>query len=447
MSPRISIRLLAAQSDQRLLALVRDGHERAFEALVRRYRRPLLHYCRRTMHLSDTRAEDVLQHAMLQAWLALARGSEVRDLKPWLYRIVHNAAINAIRGPAEGHAELTEAVHARAAVAGGESDLDRRIAVREALTNVASLPQMQRQAIFLSAVDGQSHDEVAAALGISQGAVRGLLYRARATLRSAAAALTPQPLIEWASGGAGASAPTAERLAELSAGGGAVGVTAMLVKGAVVVVTAGALATGATLAHRHHHSAPRQSARAASLAPVGTPQSAGTEGSAATAGGLASASSPSAQVRRRVGGFAHRGTSTGVPDGRAFQGNTPGRVLIGERTAAQSAPALPRGDAQEGGGGPAPRPASGGDGSPSGAGGRLGHDQGGDGGEHSGPSINGSSGGGSAPAEAGSDGSAAGAAKSPPGGQDGQSGQNSTTADRSGGDNTSAAGLEPTGGS
>lgn len=47
MSPRISIRLLAAQSDQRLVALVKEGHERAFEALVQRYRRPLLRYCRR----------------------------------------------------------------------------------------------------------------------------------------------------------------------------------------------------------------------------------------------------------------------------------------------------------------------------------------------------------------------------------------------------------------
>ena len=52
MSPRISIRLLAAQSDQRLLALVDEGHERAFEALVQRYRRPLLRYCRR-MGLSE----------------------------------------------------------------------------------------------------------------------------------------------------------------------------------------------------------------------------------------------------------------------------------------------------------------------------------------------------------------------------------------------------------
>jgi RNA polymerase sigma factor (sigma-70 family) len=222
---------------------VSEGHERAFEALVQRYRRPLLRYCRR-MGLTDARGEDVLQQAFLQAWLALARGVEVRELRPWLYRIVHNAAVNAMRGPTELYGELTEAVQARAALA-GESNLERTIAVRETLGEVAELPWMQRQAIFLTAVDGQSHDEVASALGISHGALRGLLYRARATLRGAAAALTPPPLLEWAAGGGGPAGPAAERLAELTAGGGAAGFAGVLLKGAVVAVTAGALATGA----------------------------------------------------------------------------------------------------------------------------------------------------------------------------------------------------------
>ena len=94
MSPSISNRLLATQSDERLLALVGKGHERAFETLVKRYRAPLLRYCRR-MRISDSCAEDVVQHALLEAWLALAGGTEVRDLRPWLYRIVHNRALNA----------------------------------------------------------------------------------------------------------------------------------------------------------------------------------------------------------------------------------------------------------------------------------------------------------------------------------------------------------------
>jgi RNA polymerase sigma factor (sigma-70 family) len=219
--------------------------------------------------LSDARAEDVLQQAFLQAWLAFARGADVRDVRAWLYRIVHNAAINAMRAGADGHSELTEGMQAKAALA-GESELQRKMAVREALTDVAALPQMQQQAIFLTAVDGQSHDEVAGVLGISEGALRGLLYRARASLRSAAAALTPPPLLEWAARGADSAGPTAERLAELSGGGGAAGMAGLLLKGAVVAVTAGAVATGATVVNSHRHGARPVAHRRSSAEPVGT---------------------------------------------------------------------------------------------------------------------------------------------------------------------------------
>jgi RNA polymerase sigma factor (sigma-70 family) len=254
MSPRISIRLLATQSDERLVALAREGHERAFEALVHRYRRPLLRYARR-MRLSEARAEDVLQQAFMQSWIALSRGASVNDVRSWLHRIVHNVAVNAMRGPAgEVHGELTQAVQDRAGLA-GVSNLERTIAMRDALSDVAALPRMQQQAIFLTAVDGQSHDEVAGVLGISEGALRGLLYRARSTLRSAAAALTPPPILAWASAGAGSGGPTAERLAELSAGGGAAGMAGLLLKGAVVAVTAGAVATGANVLSVHHRGA------------------------------------------------------------------------------------------------------------------------------------------------------------------------------------------------
>lgn len=292
MSPRISIRLLATQSDQRLVALAREGHERAFESLVHRYRRPLLRYARR-MRLSEARAEDVLQQSLMQAWIALSRGASVNDVRSWLYRIVHNVAVNAMRGPAgEANGELTQAVQDRAGLA-SVSNLERTIAMRDALSDVAALPRMQQQAIFLTAVDGQSHDEVAGVLGISEGALRGLLYRARSTLRSAAAALTPPPVLAWAYAGAGSGGPTAERLAELSAGGGAAGMAGLLLKGAVVAVTAGALATGANVLSVHHrgarhHAAHTQAAQAASAVPV------------ASAGAFALASDP--QIARGLAG-------------------------------------------------------------------------------------------------------------------------------------------------
>jgi RNA polymerase sigma factor (sigma-70 family) len=292
MSPKISIRLLGAQSDQRLAALAAAGHERAFETLVHRYRRPLLRYCRR-MGLNDARADDVLQQAFLRAWLAFTRQTDVRDVRAWLYRIVHNAAVNAMRGGGEHHSELTDAIQTAASVT-RESELQRRIAVRDALTDVAALPQMQQQAIFLTAVDGQSHEEVATVLGVSEGAVRGLLYRARATLRSAAAVLTPPQLLEWAARGGGAGSPGTERLAELSAGGGAAGMTGLLAKGAVVAVTAGAIATGGAVV-----SSPGGHANVPAQRPASSTAAAASSGLAAGASKPAFAStSPVALVDR-----------------------------------------------------------------------------------------------------------------------------------------------------
>ncbi len=253
MSPKVSIRLLAAQSDRRLLELVAAGHERAFEVLVQRYRGELLRYCRR-LGLSESRSEDAVQQGLLRAWLALERGDDVRELRAWLYRIVHNTAINIMRCAPEDHSPLTDAASVESA-AGAEVDLERTIAVRDALTDVAALPPMQRDAILLTAVDGRSHDEVASALGITHGAVRGLIYRARATLRGAAAALTPQPLIGWLYGGAAKVTPTAQRIAELSTQGGAGANAGGIFRGAALAVTAVVLVAGAAEVPLRHHAA------------------------------------------------------------------------------------------------------------------------------------------------------------------------------------------------
>ena len=61
--PSPSTVLLRTQSDERLVALARAGHDRAFEAIVERYRRPLLRACRRI--LPEARAEDALQQAQM----------------------------------------------------------------------------------------------------------------------------------------------------------------------------------------------------------------------------------------------------------------------------------------------------------------------------------------------------------------------------------------------
>jgi RNA polymerase sigma factor (sigma-70 family) len=231
----------------------------------------LLAYCRR-LGLSESRAEDALQQALLKAWVALQGGAQVQALSPWLYRIVHNTAINVMRSSRD---ELPLGADGAAAelLPAPESELENASAARQALTQVAALPSMQRDALILSALDGRSHEEVAAALGITSGAVRGLIFRARAALRAAAATLTPAPLINWASGTAGRTAPTAARLAELTGAAGGGEVSGVLLKGAVVAGSA-ALAAGVVLAPLHggHASKPERAST-----PAAAPESSSKE--------------------------------------------------------------------------------------------------------------------------------------------------------------------------
>jgi RNA polymerase sigma factor (sigma-70 family) len=235
MTPILSATLLRTQSDARLIVLVRQGHERAFEAIVERYRKPLHRHVRRV--LPESRVEDALQQTFLKAWSSLQEGAEVRDLRPWLYRIAQNTALDALKRAGYDYDELTESLRSPG---GPEADLERRAVMRETLAGLAALPGNQREALLRTAVGGDSRAQVAHDLGLTDGAVRQLVHRARTTLRAAATAVTPTPIAIWAAGVAGGGTPTAASLAELGAAGG----TGLLLKGGAALVAAGVLVTG-----------------------------------------------------------------------------------------------------------------------------------------------------------------------------------------------------------
>src|SRR6476469_2720483 len=186
--PSPSTGLLRTQADERLVELARGGHERAFEAMVERYRGPLLRAARR--YLPDARAEDAVQQAYIAAWSALQRGDDVRDLRAWLYRIVHNTALNQLRVSGYDYAELDEALRGTDAP---QEEMERRAVVRQTLTGLAALPERQRAALLRIAIEGRTQEEVARELGVTEGAVRQLVHRARLTLRAAATSITPLP--------------------------------------------------------------------------------------------------------------------------------------------------------------------------------------------------------------------------------------------------------------
>jgi RNA polymerase sigma factor (sigma-70 family) len=278
----MSLVLLRTQSDERLVALAREGHERAFEAIVKRYRRPLLSVCRRMV--PEARAEDVLQQAFLSAWSALRRGDQVTDLRAWLFRIVRNAALSNLRGA--GAPELLDTL---VAAPSPQEESERREVVQETLEAVARLPERQRQALLRIAVQGHSQDEVAAELGLSRTAVRQLVHRARVTLRSAASAVVPLPVVAWlASIGTGAE-PMSLRIGGLIAGAGGAGAGATLLKAGAVAGVAAAVSAPILAEHRPPRAFPTPTATAA---PTATPTARAARTSTPAATATAAARAP-----------------------------------------------------------------------------------------------------------------------------------------------------------
>src|SRR3954464_2504810 len=182
--------ILRSQTDERLVDLARAGHEPAFEAIVARYRRPLLRYCGRI--LSDERAEDAVQQTFVKAYDAMRRDDNELKLRPWLYRIAHNTALNGLRDKGLQDEPLDPQIDG---VERPDQAAERRQGVREVLAAVQALPSRQRDAIVLRELEGRSYEEIAGALGVTGGAVRQLLNRARTPLRAGASAVTPAGLI------------------------------------------------------------------------------------------------------------------------------------------------------------------------------------------------------------------------------------------------------------
>jgi RNA polymerase sigma factor (sigma-70 family) len=250
---------LRAQSDRRLVSLVRDGYESAFDEIVRRYGKPLIRYA--AAIVTSNRAEDVTQDAFSKALLALRDTDKEIELRPWLYRIVRNTALNDLRDQPPPTASLHEDID------GVETPLDaaeRREEINELVQRLRALPDPQRAAIVMRELEGLSHEEIAAALGMTGGAARQAIHRARRTLRDGAGMLVPIPLLHYllapSAGAIAAGAGIGGAAAGGTAAGSGAGAGMALKAGAATVLVAGSVGTGVAL---HESGSDKDSARAA----------------------------------------------------------------------------------------------------------------------------------------------------------------------------------------
>lgn len=175
-----------ADEDAQLMLAFGRGDAAAFDHLFARWGGRLLGYLQRMV--SDTAtAEELVQETFLRVHRSRERYRAESRFSTWLYRIGTNLALNELRRPRRKwpHASVDDSESPVPLVAGGagpETLVEARLAVAELGRELERLPERQRMALWLSAVEGFSYAEVAEALETSDKSVKSLVHRARATL-------------------------------------------------------------------------------------------------------------------------------------------------------------------------------------------------------------------------------------------------------------------------
>ena len=185
-----SASLEATGDDAALVAAVRRGDDRAFEALYRRYQRRIHAYVLGLVG-DHGRAEDVTQEVFVSALRRMRATEQPLAFKPWLFQIAKNACIDAFRRSRRAEEvsyddaeRLAPADHSR--LVGRGPSPDAAVAVKQDLDDLCGafggLSETHHEILVLRELEGRSYAEIGAQLGMSRPAVESTLFRARRRL-------------------------------------------------------------------------------------------------------------------------------------------------------------------------------------------------------------------------------------------------------------------------
>lgn len=175
----------ADERDRCLMDRVRTGDEEAFRQLFDTYWEPLVGYAAMIIGAGDD-CEDVALQAFVRVWRHRTKWAGNGAVRPYLYRITRNLALNArrdrlVRDARQRTTQLIEgdANHHRTPA----QHLEAACLRREVRVAIDLLPERRRDAFVLSRFHGLSHHEIADTLGISSQTVANHLSAAMADLR------------------------------------------------------------------------------------------------------------------------------------------------------------------------------------------------------------------------------------------------------------------------
>ena len=174
-------RTTTAEEDLDVIRRVGAGDDAAFRALVERYQGPLYAFVLRMVRRPPV-AEELVQEALVRAFRAAPRYKPTARVSTWLFHIAARLAMNEA-DRAHHHYEVAhDASDAPTEARSPLEELERKELSRTVEEVLAQLPPQQRAAVVLARFEDMPYREIGRVIGVSEGAVDGLLQRARQTL-------------------------------------------------------------------------------------------------------------------------------------------------------------------------------------------------------------------------------------------------------------------------
>ncbi len=137
-------------------------------------------------------AEDLVHEALLRAYEKRGAYRPGSPLRPWLLSILHNCFIDRARRRRTEKTVL--AIASQLAAAHEPPPQEHSIRLAQLRQSVMALPEEQRAALHLVAIEGLSYQDAASTLGIPTGTLMSRLGRARAALRALEEGAAPTAL-------------------------------------------------------------------------------------------------------------------------------------------------------------------------------------------------------------------------------------------------------------
>lgn len=183
----------SGMDDAAIMLQLRAGNMDAFDVLLGKYRKPIVHFMFRMVR-NQAVAEELAQEVFLRVYRSRETYRAEARFSTWLYRIATNLGVNHARDTKQERTASTVYLDEPDTETGSKPDVadqtpsaeagmlrrERMNAIRE---HVLALPERQKTAVLMHKYEGLDYKQIGDVLKLSESATKSLLFRAYQTLR------------------------------------------------------------------------------------------------------------------------------------------------------------------------------------------------------------------------------------------------------------------------